>query len=400
LIQSPTSASVYQSNLLSALVNTGITNTTVGAKGRAFCDAVGSQMATLDANDYTMIGQSLLPYATGDNLDFIGAIFGVFRLQQQDAQVLMSDSNFEFYVESGTFGSINNGNNIIVPSGTQIYTNQPNGPVFVTTSDVTCLSTSSSIYFAAISQSTGSTGNAASGVFTNVGFSNYALSQFGDLLVTNNFGIVSGTDQETDDDFRYRISLYLQSRSTATQTSLQLAVLEVPGVQNVVFQNQAGTYLAYVYGISPNIGENLLSMVQTALNNNTAYPLTGIAVAPDLVGISFATTVTFAANTSSTAQSAALIAAAQAAQTYTNNIAIDGTFVINQLAAAIISSSTTIQDIGSADQPINNIYIWRSRADGTRYSRTLINDYTLQTGERLVVESSITNPITLTVAAS
>jgi len=37
-------------------------------------------------------------------------------------------------------------------------------------------------------------------------------------------------------------------------------------VQDVVFDYQAGTYTAYVYGISPQVAPSLLSMVQAAMD--------------------------------------------------------------------------------------------------------------------------------------
>ena len=73
------------------------------------CDIVGDQLGILDANKANDIAQSLLPYAIGSNLDLIGQIFGVPRLAAVDASSAASDSNFQFYVQSGTFGSINQG---------------------------------------------------------------------------------------------------------------------------------------------------------------------------------------------------------------------------------------------------------------------------------------------------
>ena len=109
MIQTIISGPTYQANILAALQQTGITNTTAGGKARAFCDIVGDQIGLLDANKANDIAQSLLPYAIGSNLDLIGQIFGVPRLAAVNAFSAASDSNFQFYVQSGTFGSINQG---------------------------------------------------------------------------------------------------------------------------------------------------------------------------------------------------------------------------------------------------------------------------------------------------
>ena len=95
MIQTIISGPTYQANILAALQQTGITNTTAGGKARAFCDIVGDQLGILDANKANDIAQSLLPYAIGSNLDLIGQIFGVPRLAAVDASSAASDSNFQ-----------------------------------------------------------------------------------------------------------------------------------------------------------------------------------------------------------------------------------------------------------------------------------------------------------------
>src|SRR6201984_3458004 len=122
---------------------------------------------------------------------------------------------------------------------------------------------------------------------------------------TNNFGIVSGQDEESDDNLRFRINLKLQSTGGAAEADLRLAIHNVPGIQDVVFEREAGTYTCFVYGISPAVPPSLLQMVQAQINATTAWPLTGTAVSPDLIGISFSTTVTFVAGATTAEQQTA-----------------------------------------------------------------------------------------------
>ncbi len=128
----------------------------------------------------------------------------------------------------------------------------------------------------------------------------------------------------------------------------------------------AGTFYCYVYAISPLASASLLANVQQALNDNAAYPATGTALNPDLVGISLETTIELKSGATTTDQQTAIAAATTAVQNYINNLGI----------------------AGQPNQPLNAIYIWRSRSDGTRYSWSLIADYTPATGERMVVEDT------------
>lgn len=398
-IQQPVSANTFQSNILSALATSGITQLSPGGKARAFADIVGDQLGTTEADVFNMVSQSLLPYATGSSLDLIGDIFGVSRLPQTNSTIIPDDNNFEFYVRSGTFGTINNGSAIVVPIGVTISSSAPGGPVFILNQAVTLPANASSAFFAATSQVPGSAGNIAPGVIDQTNFQNYAQSAYSTLLVTNNFGVVGGQDAESDGDYRYRINLKITSRAGANQAALQFAILQVPGVQNVVFVPQAGTFTCYVYGISPQVPPSLLQLVQVAINNTAAFPLTGLAVAPNLVGFSLETSITFVAGVSTNDQATIIQNAVAAAQNYINNLPIGAPLIINELAAQIINSDTSILDIGTPDDPIQSIFIWRSRADGTRYSRFLVQNYTPSQGEDLVTEYSITNPINLIPAS-
>lgn len=395
-IQPPKPTSLYQAEILASLTQTGVRVTSPGGKARAFCDIVGDKLGELETRQTVNLMQSLWPYATADSLDFLGSIRGVIRIPRQDAAASQSDSNFRFYVRNGTFGAINGGQNITVPAGVRIYTNDPSGPIYQTTSSVTLLAGANSQPVGVISLTDGSSGNAPENSFTKHSFTNYVDSRFGSLLVTNDFGVISGRDAESDDDYRFRISLSMQSRGGASEDDIRLAILLVPGVQDVVFKRLAGTYIAYIYGISPQVPSSLLQLAQAALDSRTAAPQSGLAVAPDLVGISLATTVKLVNGVTASDATSILATAAQAAGDYINNLPIGQSLIINEIGNRIRSSDSRIVDVGQPDRPLLNIFIWRSRADGSRFSRFLISNYGPAVGERLVVES-IASAINLTL---
>ena len=290
-VQAPQTYTGYQADILAALSATGIRQLAPGGKARAFGDIVANELAELENRQFQNIAQSLLPFAADVSLDLIGEIFGVPRLTHQTATVDIGDQNFEWYVRSGTFGAINNGQDIVIPAGVYIYTAAGvNGPVYIG-GRVTCSASDSWMFFSATALTSGSAGNAASGIFSSSNFTNYTESSYGSLLVTNNYGIVGGADAETDDNYRYRIQLKLQAQNGANEAALRFQILQIPGIQDVAFEPAAGTFTCYVYGIASNGSAALLSSVQTAIDNTVAFPLTGIAVAPSLVGISLTTTL-------------------------------------------------------------------------------------------------------------
>lgn len=111
---------------------------------------------------------------------------------------------------------------------------------------------------------------------------------------------MGGRDEEDDESYRYRMHLALISRPGSNEAALRFELLQVPGIQDVVFDRKAGTFTCYVYAITPVASASVIQMVQDAINSKVAFPVTGIAVNPDLIGITLATTLTLVAGTTQT----------------------------------------------------------------------------------------------------
>jgi hypothetical protein len=96
-IQTPKSPSLYQQEILLALQATGVRQTAPGGKARALADVIASVLGESEVQQFGLVTSTLLPYASGDVLDFLGSIYGVPRLARQDGAVSILDDNFQFY---------------------------------------------------------------------------------------------------------------------------------------------------------------------------------------------------------------------------------------------------------------------------------------------------------------
>ena len=328
----------------------------------------------METNEFLNLGETLIHYATGENLDFIGEIFGVYRLGAQVASITQGDNNFQFYYAGiKKFGDINSGQAITIPAGTLIMTAGVSGPPFLTRHAVHPPTGRHGEVCQRLLRRAGQLGNAAAGVFNRYGGNiKYSNAAFGSLLVTNTYGVVGGRDDESDDNYRYRIQQKLQGRNGVNEAALRFELLQVPGIQDIVFERQAGTFNCYVYGIAPQTSSSLLDAVQQTINDNVAFPLTGSAIAPDLVGISLVTTLSMATSNSTTDQDTVIGEAVAAAQDYIDNLRVGEQLVINEIADRIRNADTRILDVGQPNKQIPEIYIWRARDDGTRYSRSKV----------------------------
>ncbi len=104
---------------------------------------------------------------------------------------------------------------------------------------------------------------------------------------------------------------------------------------------------------------SVLSLAHDQINQVTAFPLSGTAINPDIVGVSLNTTIKLTAGASSTDKQTASAQAVAAATDYINNLGVSKPLVINEIAAAIRNSSSKILDVGDPDHEVNEIYIWR-----------------------------------------
>ena len=392
MIESPKTSAYYQARLVEALREAGIRQMAPGGKARALADIVADQLAAQESRLFHLISQSLLPYAVGENLDALGAMFGVYRVQAQASRVSVQDDTLKFYTLEPSFGAINNGRDILLPAGTRVTTLDGSGPVFVV--DETLLpADASEAAVSARSLDPGAAANVGPGVLVRHDFTGYAMAETGALQVVNTSSIIGGRDEEDDESYRYRIRLRLLNPSGVTEGALRYQILAIPGVQDVVFLRKAGRFDCYVYTIAIDPAPSVLRLVKETLEEAVAFPVTVHVHTPDLVGITLSTRVRLAVSLSPQEREMSTAKAVSAVIDYVNNLAIGETLYVNRIGEVIRLADPGIVDVGSANRPVESIYIWRRTAGGHVYSRSLLDNYTPKTGERIVIEPTMPNPV-------
>lgn len=398
MIQRPKSFYEHQANILETLASTGITQLSPGGKARAVADMCADKAAEVEIRAFSNLQEVQLPLASGAALDTIGDINGVPRIGRQDAYVSPYENNLKFYVRNGTFGSLNRGVPIEIPANTQVTTVSSNGPIYLTDA-VVLYPDDNTQYVSAKCNSAGTGGNIPERMLTVHSFRNYAEAESGRLLVINEQGITGGRDEESDDNYRYRIQLKIRGRNGANEAAIRFQMLQVPGIQDVVLVPYSGGFYVYLYSISPVVSTDVLLTAQRYLNDAVSYPLQGTVLPPDLVGISLSTVLKVKPATSTAERADIATHARTEAAQYVNNLAVGETLYVNTIANRIRNADPRILDVGSVNNQIPEIYIWRSRSDASRYSRALVRDFAPNVGERVIVETSIAVPINIQVTA-
>lgn len=383
---------------------TNITQLTPGAKARSLLEAVSQEIGVLAQSFDLELAEAFIRTATGDSQDFIGELLGTPRLEAQKAEVTAASTNIKFNVISGTFGDINDTQDIIVPSGTTISADTRIGVndesiQLVTTEDVTLPAASTEVYVSAISVGTGSRYTIGANKINSHTFTNYTDLANGTLRITNVDGISGGTDRETDNNYRYRLSQSVLASEAANETAIRLATLSVAGVANVVmvpYDRGTGSFSVYIKSIYPVVSSTLIDQVQSAIVGTQAYGNKGIARSPKNIGIEMTITINYREALTQEDKDNIVLAVDEALVFYINNLEIGEDFIFQEVVQRVLEVDSRIKNIGQPQKPFDEIYFYRdSRLSDNRIRNTLISDYTANSDERVLVEYTISSPINI-----
>lgn len=400
---------------------TNITQLSPGGKARYILEAVNRQLAAAYRVFDLNIAKTFLARAAGEYLDLIGDLFNVRRLPAQSASVDITDGNLRFYVETGTFGDINNGADITASAGTIISTQTVtrntgaadnftdtgatisalnHEVIFLLSEDVTLPAASSSVFVAARAMFPGSISSVGARVLRFHNFTTYTDVASNSLKVINNYGIVNGTDQESDDRYRFRIANALVAAEQANFTSVRLAALGVPGVADIQFingVNGTASFDLYVKALTTEPSVGLLGSVQAAVELVLAFPVRVFVRAPLLVGLEFFLHLNLRSDVEDEEIPAIEANVFDALNDRLSRLDIGESISENLLIETILSADNRIESLGSVpERDIEDLYLYRTeQSTGVRYrERLLNNNYTAQLNERVILEKSIPFPIT------
>ena len=235
----------------------------------AFTETIGDELNFLRREIRNEFDSMQMSNANGEMLDKIALdTYGLIRRPATYAEALAEESNVYFYVETGTFGDINNNQNIILPAGTQI-TVKPNGfgntLTYEVLYDYTLEADSDSYYCSVRSLDTGYNQNVDKGSLLFHSFVNYTNSEQNLLKVSNRFAILNGSDKESDEIFKVRLNNYLTATLNSNQDLLTLRAISIPGVTEVrIIDNYFGIggLGVVVFGSGRESSRSLIELVR------------------------------------------------------------------------------------------------------------------------------------------
>lgn len=234
-------------------------------------DSVSEEINKVTSEAQLLYNKSQLSNANGVFLDKIAFdLYGILRKEGSYAECSSRERNVYFYVESGTFGDINNNETILIPEGTLISSSEDDGfgTDFFTTEEVLLLPENNNIFVSVRAANYGSNYNVEKEVLVNHNFKNYYDYLNNSLKVENRFAIINGSDSETDERFKYRVTNFITDSTNRNLNFLRLSALEVPGVMDVEVISSyygIGTVGVVVFSNGRESNRDLVSLTEARL---------------------------------------------------------------------------------------------------------------------------------------
>jgi len=300
----------------------------------------------------------------GRELDNIGFMFGTSRKSSVTA-IDGSYTNFYFYLDPRTNVSIGDlidrlypiathynirkklfddgytdstdtPTKMLIPAGT-VISNVDSTIIYSTVNNVYIQNENNQAYTPVVASIEGSAQNIQSNVLVKHNLNQIStlkdLSKY--ILCSNRYPITNGNDGQSDDEYRYNLTLG-RINYGSNEVAIRQTALSIPGVRDVKFERARfgnGTYNLIIEGISPIVSEGLLAIIRERLSTLSPSSETVFVHRPEYLGIELKldiiTSLTSDLNSLKESVRTDLIE-------HINNIPIGGTLIWNKLVDIIM----------------------------------------------------------------
>lgn len=342
--------------------NTPVNNFNGQGTAKALIDILGLEMEKL-YDDLEFVYTAIDPTrAVGSDLDKIGFLVGEKRSAATTASDY-SNTNFYFYIDPRlnwnikalirrnynseeqdvlvsngylSLDSVGDPEALLIPAGTRI--SNTTGTIVYTTTEIVSITGTSEAYTGVIATSIGPTNNVETNVLVAHSLAEIPelrkISHF--LKCSNRFPIQNGSFSLTDDEYRYNIATS-RSAIRTNELSIKRAALSVPGIRDILFEKNKfgnGTVSIIIDGVSPLIGDGLISAVKQKIQQELAYGDVVFVDKPKYLGVELQFEITVEPGT--TNSDALRNSARDRIIQYINDLPIGGQIVWNQIISLII----------------------------------------------------------------
>lgn len=322
--------------IIERLNRAGLSATTSGSFIRTLADVFADEGVNIYSDLNFFAQQAFVDTASGPFLDLIGnGLYGIPRLQAKAAEATADDSAVELYVESGYLYDYlpksGDGLTALIAAGTNVFST--GGQAFQVTEDVIVPPGVTSVYIGITGVLPGQSGSVPPGAITTIELE-------APVKVRNNISVTGGTSEETDNEYRFRLTQAYTSLEKANETAIRVALLQVQGIADVILTNNLhgpGTFEVLLIPEGNRVTPSQIIEAQRVLNDVVAYTHTAFIREPKYVFVRVDVKVDPV--NPGTDNGALRATVASAITRYLESIELGGTLVVNQILAAAMNVS-------------------------------------------------------------
>jgi len=342
---------ITQAATRNLVANTDITFFGSGSIARTIVESMAREIELLYDTVDLNLSMSRLSTSAGAFIDIIASQFGLTRFGGSSGIVLAEDRAVRFFVRSGRLIDYMQGGTSlttgIVPQGTTIA-NRDNSIRYKVSSNTSFPASAISVYVPVEPE------NSSAGSRNNIGNGGLVRHSLGNpnILVENVAPMIVGSDPETDDELRLRISRHINSRSPGSRTAVLEAAFSFPGVSDIrirPFDHGAGSFEVLIVPTGSKVAQNIIENIKGAVDSVVPYGIRTSVRGPDLVSIGLVAQVVLGRGILNTTKAVAIDASRRAIREYIGDIPMGGELIINRLRSVILDSDSNIRDLKILD---------------------------------------------------
>ena len=387
---------------------TGISNFNADSKAFSIISTFLNEDKSLVDQANSIISSLKLGEATGSDLEVIGEFVGLSRTKATRATVKAVDTNLQFYVDSGTFGTINGGSAISIPANTVIYLDDKDSTSgrrveYRTTTTISLPIGGTSVFFAADAVEFGTESNVSALALNKHLFTSYVDSSNNTLKVRNNYAIVNGTDVQSNDSYRFAINRQWAAAAAANEISLRIAALSMPGVKEVKilrWYNGIGTTGIIVDTFEGRVTDSLLTSVRNRVSQVVAAGELANTYTPKYVAIEIDMVVQTRTNLTSAEKTKLSNLIINFTKNYINSFKLGQGFTTDLYLNNIIRNNNQIVRIGrkAGLNVLEELNVYYIDSLGQYSKRQIINtDIAINQDQKIILLDTVSNPVRVTI---
>ena len=389
---------------------TNISRTADGSVAKSVLDAVFSELEAIE-NRSEEVRSDLNPLtANGPYLELWSEFLGIERRLALRAFALDSDRIVKMFVDTGTFGDLNNGADLVIDRNSISFTGNAKMITDIGFEEysveyelientIILPASESELYISVVASQYGTEHNIGKNQLVGHSFSNYPAYPNTILQVTNTAPILNGVDEEDDDSIRYRISRASYTRTNSTIQKLNNVVNLIPGIRDVVIIEGYSGYGTLDLFIDANTFTIPDSLIEDAMRKVIEINYEGLEVFMNKsprIGISIELSVKFKNNILEDDKNNILIAIESEILNSLIDLNVGEGINFASLYDNLNGSYIEIQQLGIKNEGFDSIIIYRPGL-GNRRSATVLENTTIEFTpnniERILPEDSLARPV-------